>query len=174
MFDIGWPELFVVMIVALLVIGPKDLPRAIHTVGKWVRKARGLAREFQSSLDDMVREAELEDLRKQVQEAKGFNLKAELEKTVDPQGSMRDALTFEGPDESGDFLDDSPKPAAQAAAPGAVPAKQAEPKPAETKAIEANPVAEMPLGKPYVPDQAGSAAAPEARPADLPAAEKRG
>jgi sec-independent protein translocase protein TatB len=50
--------------VALLVIGPKDLPRVLRTVGKWVGKARGVASQFRSGFDDMVREAELEDMEK--------------------------------------------------------------------------------------------------------------
>jgi len=95
MLDIGWPELVVILIVALVVIGPKDLPRALHTVGKWVRKARLLAREFQSSVDDMVRQAELEDLRKQVNQLRRTDLSAEIEKTVDPHGAVREALTID-------------------------------------------------------------------------------
>lgn len=65
MFDIGWQELFVLAILAIIVIGPKDLPRAIKTVTHWIRKARGMARELQDGLDDMVREAELDDIKKQ-------------------------------------------------------------------------------------------------------------
>lgn len=53
-----------VILVALLVIGPKDLPRVLRTVGKWVGKARGIASQFRSGFDDMVREAELEDMEK--------------------------------------------------------------------------------------------------------------
>lgn len=65
MFDVAPTELLVVAIVALLVIGPKDLPKAMRFVGKWVGKARGMARHFRSGLDTMMREAELEDLEKQ-------------------------------------------------------------------------------------------------------------
>src|SRR5580658_1355371 len=61
MFDIAWSHLAVIALVALLVIGPKDLPRVLRTVGTWVGKARAVAREFQSSLDQMVRERELEN-----------------------------------------------------------------------------------------------------------------
>src|SRR5437879_11329362 len=63
LFDIGWPELMLIGIVALVVIGPKDLPRALRVAGFWVRKARTLSREFQSSIDQMIREAELEEVR---------------------------------------------------------------------------------------------------------------
>lgn len=62
MFDIGASELLLVVIVALLVIGPKDLPRALRTVGKWVGKARAMSRHFQTGLDAMIRESELEEM----------------------------------------------------------------------------------------------------------------
>lgn len=65
MFDVAPTELLLVAVVALVVIGPKDLPRAMHFVGKWVGKARGIARQFRSGLDSMVREAELAEMEKQ-------------------------------------------------------------------------------------------------------------
>jgi sec-independent protein translocase protein TatB len=65
MFDIAPTELLVVAIVALVVIGPKDLPRVMRTVGHWVSRARGMARHFRSGIDTMIRETELEDMQKQ-------------------------------------------------------------------------------------------------------------
>ena len=65
MFDIGWQELFVLAVLAIIVIGPKDLPRTIRTVTHWIRKARGMARDLHDGLDDVVREAELDDIKKQ-------------------------------------------------------------------------------------------------------------
>lgn len=64
MFDIGSSELLLIVIVAVVVIGPKDLPRALYKVGQIVGKARGMARHFRTGIDAMVREAELEDLEK--------------------------------------------------------------------------------------------------------------
>ena len=64
MFDIASSELLLVVRVALLVIGPKDLPKALRFVGKWVGKARGVAAHFRSGFDEMVRQSELEDLEK--------------------------------------------------------------------------------------------------------------
>jgi sec-independent protein translocase protein TatB len=64
MFDIGYTELLVIAIVALVVIGPKDLPRVMRTVGHWVGRARGMARHFRSGIDTMMREAELEEMEK--------------------------------------------------------------------------------------------------------------
>jgi sec-independent protein translocase protein TatB len=64
MFDIAPTELLIVAVVALVVIGPKDLPRVMRTVGHWVGRARGMARHFRSGLDTMMREAELEEMEK--------------------------------------------------------------------------------------------------------------
>ncbi|WP_194955560.1 Sec-independent protein translocase protein TatB [Sphingopyxis solisilvae] len=68
MFDIAPTELLLVIVVALVIIGPKDLPKAMRFVGKWMGKARGMARHFRSGLDTMMREAELEELEKQWRE----------------------------------------------------------------------------------------------------------
>jgi sec-independent protein translocase protein TatB len=65
MFDVAPTELLLVAVVALVVIGPKDLPKAMRFVGKWMGKARGMARHFRAGLDTMMREAELEELEKQ-------------------------------------------------------------------------------------------------------------
>src|SRR5690349_11749965 len=68
MFDIGYSELLIIGIVALVVIGPKDLPRVMRTVGNWVGRARGMARHFRSGLDTMMREAELEEMERKWRE----------------------------------------------------------------------------------------------------------
>lgn len=65
MFGIDSGELLIIAVVALVVIGPKDLPRVMRTVGQWVGRARGMARHFRSGLDTMIREAEFEDMEKQ-------------------------------------------------------------------------------------------------------------
>lgn len=65
MFDIAPTELMLVAIVALVVIGPKDLPKAMRAVGKWVGKARGVARQFRSGFDAMIRESELAEMEQQ-------------------------------------------------------------------------------------------------------------
>jgi sec-independent protein translocase protein TatB len=64
MFDIAPTELLIVALVALVVIGPKDLPNVLRTVGNWVGRARGMARHFRSGVDTMIREAELEEMEK--------------------------------------------------------------------------------------------------------------
>lgn len=64
MLDVAPTELLLVAVVALVVIGPKDLPRAMRFVGQWVARARGVARHFRSGLDEMIRQAELEEMEK--------------------------------------------------------------------------------------------------------------
>ena len=88
MFDIGWQELFIVAVLALIVVGPKDLPRTLRTVTHYLRKARGLAREFQSGLDEVIRESELDDIKKEVRNTASLDLEKEVKDTVDPSGSL--------------------------------------------------------------------------------------
>lgn len=90
MFDIGWAEMAVIALIALVVIGPKELPNAMRAAAKWARKARSLAREFQSGVDDMVREADLEDARKAVDVTRNFDVGKAIEDTVDPTGEVQD------------------------------------------------------------------------------------
>ncbi len=92
MFDIGWSEMAVIALLTLIVIGPKELPRVLRTVGQWVRKAQSLAREFQRGLDDMAREADLEDAKKLVDAGRSIaNPKKMVMDTLDPTGSVEDA-----------------------------------------------------------------------------------
>jgi sec-independent protein translocase protein TatB len=68
MFDIGWSELLLIGIVTLIVIGPKELPGALRTLGQWMTKVRRMASEFQNQFQDAIREAELAELKKEVDE----------------------------------------------------------------------------------------------------------
>ena len=68
MFDIGWSELVVIGMVALIVIGPKELPGVLRTLGQWMSKIRRMAREFQGQFQEAMREAEMADLKKQFDE----------------------------------------------------------------------------------------------------------
>jgi sec-independent protein translocase protein TatB len=65
---IGWSEMLLLAVVAILVVGPKDLPRLMRVVGHWLGKARAAAREFQQAFDDLARESEMEDMRRQMEE----------------------------------------------------------------------------------------------------------
>lgn len=88
LFDIGWPELLLIGAVALVVIGPKDLPRALRIAGYWVRRARSMSREFQSSVEQMIRDAELHEVRDELKQATQFDFDSEFRNTVDPDGSL--------------------------------------------------------------------------------------
>ena len=97
MFDIGWSELVVIAIVALIAIGPKELPGVLRMVGQWMGKARKMAAEFQGQFQEAMREAEMADLKKSFDEVKeaasGFtsgNLMTSLQRDVDK------ALDIEG------------------------------------------------------------------------------
>jgi sec-independent protein translocase protein TatB len=83
MLDLAWSELLIIGVVALVAVGPKDLPIVLRTAGRWMGKARSMAREFQSSVDDMIREAELDELRKQVSDVGQINPLAALEKSLE-------------------------------------------------------------------------------------------
>jgi len=92
LFDIGWPELLLIGVVALVVIGPKDLPRALRVAGFWVRKARTMSREFQSSVEQMIHEAELDDVRRELTKVTDFDVEREFQKTIDADGSLAQTL----------------------------------------------------------------------------------
>ena len=70
MFDIGWSELVVIAVVALIAIGPKELPGVLRMVGQWMGKARKMAGEFQGQFQEAMREAEMADLKKSFDEVK--------------------------------------------------------------------------------------------------------
>src|SRR5215813_10056614 len=70
MFDIGWSEFVVIAVVALIAIGPKELPGVLRTIGQWMGKARRMAAEFQSQFQEAMREAEMADLKKSFDEVK--------------------------------------------------------------------------------------------------------
>jgi len=103
MFDIGWSELVVIAVVALIAIGPKELPGVLRMVGQYMRKIRGMASEFQGQFQEAMREAEMADLKKHVDEmtdtAKGFtdfdplaSVKKEVESfSADPLGTSTPA-----------------------------------------------------------------------------------
>ena len=92
LLDFGWSEILLIGTVALIFIGPKDLPKAMRVAGYWVRKARTLSREFQSSIDQMIREAELEEVHQELKQATEFDLEKEIRNTVDPTGELAESV----------------------------------------------------------------------------------
>jgi sec-independent protein translocase protein TatB len=111
MFDIGWSEFAVIAVVALIAIGPKELPGVLRMVGQWVAKARKMAGEFQGQFQEAMREAEMADLKKSFDEVKeaatgfaGGNVMTSLQKDVSS------ALSVEG-------IEDKPAANSETAAP---------------------------------------------------------
>ena len=90
MFNIDWGELFVIVVVALVVVGPKDLPRMMRKVGQWAGRARAMADQFRRSFDDIARQSELDELRNEVnrlQQTAIIDPKAEIETAMYPTGN---------------------------------------------------------------------------------------
>lgn len=79
----------VVAVIALIIIGPKDLPRILRYAGRWAGKARRMAREFQRNFDDMVRESELDEVKKSIDRASDFNPVKDIGNSIDPTGEMK-------------------------------------------------------------------------------------
>lgn len=89
MFGFSWGEIGLIMAVALVAIGPKDLPIAIKTVTGLVKKARGVAAEFQGHLDELMREADLADIKTEINKVRKFDFRSAAENTIDPDGTLR-------------------------------------------------------------------------------------
>jgi sec-independent protein translocase protein TatB len=92
MFDFAWSEIGLIAVVALVLIGPKDMPVAIKAVAGMVKKARRMASEFQTHVDEMVRDTELADVRRQINEIRNFDIRGEIERAVDSDGSLRQSF----------------------------------------------------------------------------------
>jgi sec-independent protein translocase protein TatB len=149
MFDIGWSELVVIGIVALIAIGPKELPGVLRMVGQWMTKIRRMAAEFQGQFQEAMREAEMADLKKQVDE---MTTAATDLTNFDPMESVRkeidslsaDPLADTSPPASATTSSDAA--AADAPAPMSADAAESEPAPAAATetAVAASPDAPQP------------------------------
>src|ERR1700679_3391382 len=121
MFDLfSTSHILILLAVALVVVGPKDLHKLMHMVGKWVGKARGLASEFKKSFDDMARQSELDELRKEIEDLKSHQTMPELDELSRPLAAdMPDAGLDIGPDpRAGEFkITDTAPPAMTASEP---------------------------------------------------------
>jgi sec-independent protein translocase protein TatB len=128
MFDFAWSEIALIGVVALIAIGPKDMPAAIKAVTNVIKKARRMAGEFQTHVDEMLREVDLHEVRQQIDELRNFDIKGELEKAVDADGTIR-ATFAENPLEAAINSPAVETPAAEAAAATLEAPPEAEPAP---------------------------------------------
>jgi len=93
MFDLAWSEIALIGVVALIAIGPKDMPVAIKAVAEAVKKARRMASEFQTHVDEMVREANLHEVRDHINDIRSMDIKGKILGAVDGDGSIRRTMS---------------------------------------------------------------------------------
>ena len=108
MFDIGGWEFMLIIILGIVIIGPKELPGALRNITLWIRKARGMAREFQSGIDDIVQEAEFEQIRRDVIDGADptgsmADIKDEITQAMDPDDEIKQAFSI---DDTEDWVSD--------------------------------------------------------------------
>jgi sec-independent protein translocase protein TatB len=161
MFDIGWSELGVIAVVALIAIGPKELPGVLRMVGQWMGKARKMAAEFQGQFQEAMREAEMADLKKSFDEVKeaasgftGGNLMTSLQKDVSS------ALRIDDIDKPA--VTETPATETPAIEPSVTPTTPEPPTPetfaeAETHAAVSEPLAITPEVQPPAPEDTAPA-----------------
>ncbi|WP_161993607.1 Sec-independent protein translocase protein TatB [Muricoccus nepalensis] len=167
MFDLAWSEIALIAVVAVVVIGPKDLPDAVRGIARGIQKLRRMAGEFQGHLDEVVREAKLEDVRDQIRDIRNFDLKSTIEKAVDEDGTLTRTMRE-------DPFRAAPPPtsdAAPAAGTGAALPDGAPPADATTPASEvevagaadlpAAPAAFDPVAVTYIPGETAPSAPPQ-------------
>jgi len=97
MFDIGWVEMMIVVVVMVVVIGPKDLPVVLHTMGKWIARVQAMARHFQDSIEEMAEESGLDRLRGEVQSIRDYSLEDEIIKVIDPEDEPAEKISVDPP-----------------------------------------------------------------------------
>ena len=111
MLDLGWPELFIIMLVALLIVGPKELPGLVRTAASWLRKTKRSINNFQNSIEEIAREVELENVKKDtedllINEVSSLpNDVGELLKVEEDQGIPDPQITQERKPKSGRKID---------------------------------------------------------------------
>jgi sec-independent protein translocase protein TatB len=103
MFDIGGWEFMFIIILGIVIIGPKELPGLLRNITIWIRKARGLAREFQSGIDDIVQEAEFEKIRQDVMDGADptgtiGDIKDDINQALDPEGEIKETFSMDDTD----------------------------------------------------------------------------
>ncbi|HEX2582344.1 MAG TPA: Sec-independent protein translocase protein TatB [Dongiaceae bacterium] len=102
MFDIGWSELAIIAVVALVVLGPKELPNALRLLAQVMRYGRKMASDLQSGFNELVREAELEETRAKMRDLSPHSIANTLEKHLDPTGEIKQAMIVPPQDDKAD------------------------------------------------------------------------
>ena len=173
MFGIDSPELLVIAVVALVVIGPKELPGMLRSWGKWMAKARGMAAEFRGHVDEMVRQSELDEVKKQLEAASsGLDLQS-LDPTKEIKSIVQEGMA-EGEKALADAKStfDNPLAEPESAPQIAAEAAPETPLPTPSEAAPAETVAE-PAPTPAVAEAAPEAAAVPPPAAPPPAVEEK-
>ena len=122
MFDISWSELLVIAVVAIVVIGPKDLPRVLRSLGRWTGQVKRMARDFQNQFNEALREAELDSVKKDIEDIV----------KVDPMAEVRTEMAKT----NAEIMTELNTRAPDAAAPAPVAATPIEAKPVAAAALE--------------------------------------
>ncbi len=160
MLDIGWAELMVIGVVALIVVGPKDLPKLFQSLGQWVGRARGLARDFQRAMNDAAEDSGLADIKKGFNEASDIKGQMGLDGWDDAVKAVKDPLGVKGAVKNAVLGNDEAVPVPEAAKAK----KPATKRTAAKKATPKKPAAKKPAAKKVTPKPAAAKAAkPKAR-----------
>jgi len=163
MFDIGWSELLLIGIVALIAIGPKELPGALRTLGQWMSKVRRMASEFQNQFHEAMREAELADLKKEVDEMAS---KAQSYAHFDPIDDIRKDIekAASPPPDLDTLTDTAALPQSSASTPSASTPSASPPAspPAATETPAAAPVEPAAPAEPAAPQNTATVNTPDA------------
>jgi sec-independent protein translocase protein TatB len=171
MFDIGWSELLVIGIVMIVVVGPKDLPRMLRTFGKTTAKLRAMAGDFQRQFNEALKEAELDDVKRSIDDLRSLNPTEQIRKQLNPfeqaAADVRAGLDTIKPGSS-----PAPAPATDAAQPAEPLKGGATAMPAGTEAVPATPVTPEPVQVAAAPAQPETAPAKTTKKAAPKAAAK--
>ena len=157
MFDLGWPEMLVIAIVLIVVVGPKDLPKMLRTFGKTTSSLRKMAGDFRKQFDEALKEAELDDIKSTIDSARKLNPAADIKKALNPMEKAAADVRA--------GLDDMMKPKPKVPAPDA-PALPTEPAKAGPTAMPGEgAAATKPVAATPAPKPAATTAPPVAKPA---------
>jgi sec-independent protein translocase protein TatB len=144
MLDIGWSEMLVIVLVAIVVVGPRDLPGVLRTVGRWAGKARSLSREFQRNFSDLARETDFDEVKRSIRDTTNLGLSDKAPGTASGDKAAKAASSDKAPGTASDGKEARPASGDDEAPP----APNDQPRPVSPPAVgeglesekEANPV----------------------------------